>query len=89
MIHPDASLIESPAIALLAMRFTASIGYLHTAPCVRSAVVPVAIIGGASDGLAASTAVIPARVDREICAATMIDPDAVAVVTPTVALGAG
>ena len=51
---------------------------------------PAAIVGGAGDGLTATTtAVIPARVDGEICAATMIDPDAVAVVTPTVALRAG
>jgi len=50
---------------------------------------PVAIIGGTGDGLAATTPVVPSGVDREVRATSVIYPDAIAVISPAVALCAG
>jgi hypothetical protein len=89
MVHPNAPLIVTPAIALLATRITASMSDLHPAPYIRGAVVPVAIIGGAGKGLASAIAVVPASVDRKVCTATVIYPDTVRIVSPAITLLAG
>src|SRR4029077_5991252 len=51
VIHPHSSAVKPPAIALVASRTAAWVHHPHSAPCIRRAIVAMAIFGGASERL--------------------------------------
>jgi hypothetical protein len=93
MVHPDASLIVAPTVALLAPRIASLPGHLHTTPHIRGAIVASAIVGRTGDRLASAivSAVVPIvpTVHHEVSAATVIYPDPIAVIAPAITLRTG
>src|SRR5450755_2725817 len=50
-IHPDASAVEPPGIALIARRTAALLQQAHSAPRIRRTIVTMAVVGRARKGL--------------------------------------
>jgi hypothetical protein len=89
VVHPDALAVVAPAIALLTGCSAALIGHLHAAPCIHRAGVASAIVGRTGDGLATPIPSVVPTVHHEVGAATVVYPDALAVVAPAITLLAG
>ena len=88
VIDPDRILVFSPTVSTRARRAASLVDHQNAAAGIRRAIVPPAIVGRTVDGPGAA-ALIHVRVvrsDCEIGPAPMIDPDAILVRSPTVAL---
>ena len=89
VVGPDAVPVKAPAITLGAARLAELAKHAHTVAGLRRAIVTLAVIGGARNRQTASARfgglAAVSRVDDEVCAAAMVDPDATAVIIPTVA----
>ena len=89
LIDPETSVVVAPGLALDAWAAADLSGELNAAASVDIAVVTLPVIGGAGDGLALLAWVAGAVTSGgELGAASLIDPEALVVVAPGLALDA-
>jgi hypothetical protein len=82
VIYPNAFVIRSPTVALLASGFTSLLGELNPASSIDLAIVPASVVGGAGDRYGRS---FPVGFKRKISSAAVIYPNISVIGAPTVA----